>query len=72
MQIPMMNEMTMKNAYHAKGSRVIVVKLVNVLIKRTIMKTTVSPVMPEILAKEENSNLNCHGLPMSWSRVGSS
>lgn len=48
---------------HAKWSRVIMVKLVNVLVKRTIVETAVSPVVPEILEKEEYSDLKSHGLP---------
>jgi hypothetical protein len=45
------------------------VKLVNVLVKRTIVETAVSPVVPEILEKEEYSDLQSHGLPACDLRV---
>jgi hypothetical protein len=52
--------------YHTKRSRVIVMKLVNVLIKWAIVKSTMSPVVPEILKEEEDSDLESHCLPIVY------
>jgi hypothetical protein len=44
-----------------EGSRVLVVDLVNGLVERTPVKSTVGEVMPGILHDEEDGNLVCHG-----------
>lgn len=38
-------------------------KLVNMLVKRSIVKSTMGPVMPEILKDEENTDLDSHCFP---------
>lgn len=48
---------------HAKWSRVVVMKLVDMLVERAIVKSTMGPVMPEILKEEENTNLDSHCFP---------
>jgi hypothetical protein len=45
----------------AKGSAVRVVKLVDILVQRSVVQRAVEPVMPGIFKDEEGSNLESHG-----------
>ena len=56
----------------AEGSRVLVVLLVNVLVQRSPVKSTVSPVVESILEQEKQPDLPCNLSPV-WERylVGS-
>ncbi|RUP45203.1 hypothetical protein BC936DRAFT_148494 [Jimgerdemannia flammicorona] len=48
---------------YAKGRRVLVVLLVDVLVDRTIVQGAVRPIMIKVFEKEEDPDLIGHGLP---------
>jgi len=46
-----------------KGGRPLVMEFVNVFVERTIVQSTVSPVMEEVLEHEEQEDLQSHLVP---------